>query len=296
MSDILIFDRNRVRHNRNRATRQGNAQETAAADFLHQWTLRAIADRLTLVKREFPLALLIGATGANTFQSEKIGSVLTMDLAENLRPAIQGDEEFLPFAPASFDAILSCLSLHTVNDLPGALLQIGQTLKPDGFFLGAMLGGETLYQLRQVMMEAEENLRGGLSPRIFPFADKPQAGALLQRAGFSLPVIDSEIVTATYENAFTLMHDLRLMGEGNAILNRNKTNPGKAFFLDVARRYQEKFAEADGRIPATFEIIFMLGWTPHESQQKPKARGSATHSLADRLGTTEHSTHEKTPA
>lgn len=277
-----------MRKNRNR----GNAR----ADFLHQWTLRAIADRMTVIKREFPLALLIGATGANSFQSDKIGHLITMDLAENLKPSIQADEEFLPFAPASFDAILSCLSLHTVNDLPGALLQIGQTLKPDGFFLGTMLGGETLHELRQVMMEAESNLRDGISPRVFPFADKPQAGALLQRAGFSLPVIDSEIVTVTYENVFALMNDVRLMGEGNAILNRNKNYPGKDFFMEVARLYHEKFAESDGRIPATFEIIFMLGWTPHESQQKPKARGSATHSLADMLGTTEYSAHEKTPA
>lgn len=268
-----------MRHNRNRAA--------GHADFLHQWTLRTIADRMTLVKREFPLALLIGATGAASFRSEKIGHLVTMDLAENLHSMVQADEELLPFAHASFDAILSCLSLHTVNDLPGALLQIGQTLKPDGFFLGAMLGGETLYELRQVMVEAEDNLHDGISPRVFPFADKPQAGALMQRAGFSLPVIDSEIVTATYENAFALMHDLRLMGEGNAILNRKKTYPGKNYFMEVARLYQEKFAEPDGRIPATFEIIFMLGWAPHESQQKPKARGSATHSLADMLGTKE---------
>lgn len=288
-SDILIFDRRKIRRNRERANGQ--------ASFLHQWTMRALTDRMDVVKRRFPLALMIGATGIDAFSSDKIDHLITMDLAANLPgTSIQGDEEFLPFAPQSLDAVFSCLSLHTVNDLPGALLQITHALKPDGLFIGTMLGGETLHQLRQVMIEAEDNLHGGVSPRVFPFADKPQAGALLQRAGFSLPVIESEIVTVTYENAFALMNDLRMMGEGNTILNRNKSYPGKNFFMEVARLYQEKFAESDGRIPATFEIIFLLGWAQHESQQKPKARGSATHSLADALGTLEHSAQEKTPA
>lgn len=288
-SDILIFDRRKIRHNRERAK--------GRADFLHQWTMRAVAERLDVVKRRFPLALMIGTSGINAFHCDKIDDLIVMDLACNLPgTTLQADEELLPFAPQSLDAVLSCLSLHTINDLPGALLQIRQSLKPDGVFIGTMLGGETLHELRQVMMEAESTLRGGVSPRVFPFADKPQSGALLQRAGFSLPVIDSEIITVTYENVFALMSDLRLMGEGNAILERNKSFVGKDFFLEVARLYHEKFAESDGRIPATFEVIFLLGWAPHESQQQAKTRGSATHSLADALGTLEHSTHEKTPA
>jgi SAM-dependent methyltransferase len=237
---------------------------------------------------------MIGATGLPAFSSDQVRNLVSMDLTG--KADIYADEEFLPFADQSFDLVLSSLSLHTVNDLPGALLQIRNALKPDGLFLGAMLGGETLYELRQVLAEAEIVVRNGAAPRVFPFADKPQAGALLQRAGFNLPVIDSEIVTVTYENIFKLMRDLRMMGEGNAILKRDKTFPGKALFMEAARLYQEKFAESDGRIRATFEIIFMIGWAPHASQQKPLPRGSAQKSLAEHLGTSEISAQEKTPA
>jgi NADH dehydrogenase [ubiquinone] 1 alpha subcomplex assembly factor 5 len=292
-SDILIFDRQRLRTNRNRAA--------GRSDFLHEWTLKNIADRLTIIKRRFPLALMIGGTGLHHFRSSQIDSIITTDLSEKILNSIktqkvQCDEEFLPFAGHSFDLALSALSLHTVNDLPGTLLQIRRALKPDGLFLAAMLGGETLFELRQILAETEMTVRNGISPRVFPFADKPQAGALLQRAGFNLPVIDSEIITVTYENIFKLMHDLRLMGEGNAILDRDKTFPGKSMFMEAARLYQEKFADPDGRIRATFEIIFMIGWAPHESQQKPLARGSAKHSMAEALNATEYPANEKTPA
>lgn len=201
--------------------------------------------------------------------------------------SIFADEEFLPFANESFDLVLGTLNLHTVNDLPGALLQIRKSLKPDGLFLASMLGGETLYELRQVMTQAEMNTRGGISPRIAPFADKQQMGALLQRAGFNLPVVDSDIITVTYDNIFKLFHDLRYMGEGNAIAARDKTPPGKKLFMEAARLYQEQFAGADGRITASFEIIFLTGWAPHSSQQKPLRPGSAETSLADALSTRE---------
>ncbi|MGZ9097030.1 MAG: methyltransferase domain-containing protein [Micavibrio sp.] len=292
--DILIFDRQRVRANRDRAA--CHAGEHA---FLHDWAARAITGRLDDIKREFPLALIIGAQGSAPFQHhEKIGAAITMDLsARSLQNGsgirLQGDEERLPFAPESFNLVAAPLTLHHVNDLPGALLQIRQCLKPDGLFLAAMLGGETLHELRSVMMEAEANMRGGISPRIAPFADKPQAGALLQRAGFNLPVIDSEIVTVTYDNAFKLMRDLRLMGEGNAILHRDKTFPGDALFMETARLYQDRFSEPDGRIRATFEIIFMIGWAPHDSQQKPLRPGTAQHRLADALGANEIGAGEK---
>lgn len=281
--DIRIFDRALLRANRNRAARK------TGHDFLHEWTARNLCARLEDIRREFPAALCLGAHGAETLrQSDKIGTLITMDIAEKRLagisgPRIHGDEEFLPFSTSSLDLVLSPLVLHVVNDLPGALVQIRQTLKPDGLFLAAMLGGETLYELRQVMAEAEISLRGGISPRIAPFADKPQAGELLQRAGFSLPVVDSEIVTVTYENIFRLMNDLRHMGEGNAIIRRDRHYAGKPLFMEAARLYQDRFAEADGRIRATFEIIFMIGWHPHESQQKPAKRGSATHSLSDFL-------------
>lgn len=285
---VLIFDRNRVRHNRDRAARQSGDH-----GFLHDWTARMLANRLDDIKRHFPLAVAIGAGGATHFHGhDKIGTLVTMDLARapldqahGLR--IQADEEMLPFASESLDLVLSPLVLHTVNDLPGALAQIRRALKPDGLFLAAMLGGETLHELRAVMTEAEMTLRGGVSPRIAPFADKPETGGLLQRAGFNLPVVDSEIVTVTYDNAFKLMHDLRYMGEGNAIIRRDRNFAGRSFFMETARLYQDRFAEADGRIVASFEIIFMIGWAPHDSQQKPLRRGSAQTSLAEALGTTE---------
>lgn len=287
--DIRIFDRIRVRRNRDRSAHAG-----ASHLFLYQWAARALSDRLADVRRTFPLALSIGARGLDNLHHDgKINDLFVMDLSlSHLKPvqgpALQGDEEFLPFGPATFDLILSPLTLHTVNDLPGALIQIRQALKPDGLFMGALLGGETLHELRQVMAEAEMACRGGVSPRVFPFADKPQMGSLLQRAGFALPVVDSDIVTVTYENAFQLMRDLRLMGEGNAIAQRDRKNPGKALFLETARLYREQFAEPDGRIVATFEVIFLIGWAPHESQQKPLKRGSATARLADVLKTAEN--------
>lgn len=281
--DIRIFDRARLRANRNRAARR------AGHDFLHEWAARNLCARLGDIKHDFQTALAIGGHGVETLRrSGKIGALIAMDLAEGRLggisgPRVHGDEEFMPFAPGSLDLVISVLDLHTVNDLPGALVQIRQALKPDGLFLAAMLGGETLHELRHVMAEAEMNLRGGISPRVAPFADKPQAGELLQRGGFSLPVVDSEIVTVTYENVFRLLHDLRYMGEGNTIIRRDRRYAGKALFMEAARLYQERFADPDGRIRATFEIIFMIGWHPHESQQKPAKRGSATHSLADFL-------------
>ncbi|HEY8190083.1 MAG TPA: methyltransferase domain-containing protein, partial [Micavibrio sp.] len=221
-----------------------------------------------------------------------IGTLIASDLSQRRLRQVSGlkihaDEEFLPFAAGSLDLVLSPLALHSVNDLPGTLLQIRQALKPDGLFMAALLGGETLHELRQAAAEAEMNLRGGLSPRIFPFADKPQMGSLLQRAGFSLPVVDSEIVTVTYEDAFKLMRDIRMMGEGNAIIKRDRSYAGKALFMETARLYQERFSGPGGCIEATFEVIFLIGWSPHESQQKPLKPGSATSRLADILCTDE---------
>jgi len=288
MSDtIQIFDRVRIRANRNRgALHSGHA-------FLHEWCARALLSRLNDIKRDFSLGVSVGAGGSNILrQTPKIKTLITTDLSERLLQGISGmriqaDEEFFPFGAESLDLVLSPMALHTVNDLPGTLLQIRQALKPDGLFMGALLGGETLHELRQVMAESELSLREGLSPRIFPFADKPQMGSLLQRAGFSLPVVDSEIVTVTYENAFKLMRDIRLMGEGNAIIRRDKSYTGKALFMETARLYQERFSGPDGRIEATFEVIFLIGWSPHESQQKPLKPGSATARLADVLNAKE---------
>ncbi len=251
--------------------------------------MNQLADRLNVVRRKFPLCVQIGA---------RAPSLAAADFGIETQITTERDviceEDFFPFAPRSIDLIVSALNLHTVNDLPGALLQINQSLKPDGLFIAGLLGGETLRELRACLTEAELEICGGVTPRVAPFADKPQIGGLLQRAGFSLPVVDSEIVTVTYESIFPLMRDLRLMGEGNAILERSKHFTRKAIFLRAGELYARNFSEEGGRIRASFEVIFALGWAPHESQQKPLKPGSAKTRLADFLGTDEIGTGEKT--
>lgn len=286
---ITVFDRDGVAQNRRRAV---HAPGTHA--FLIDWTLRDIGERLSCIQRDFPTCLQIGARGKNIANGIRgIKHHVVTDIIPTDAADIVCDEEFLPFAPSCADLVISALNLHTVNDLPGCLLQIRKALKPDGLFLAGMLGGETLYELRIALSEAELEITGGISPRVAPFADKPQAAGLLQRAGFALPVVDSEIVTVTYENIFALMHDLRFMGEGNAIAERKKTFSRRDIFLRAAEIYAQKFSDTDGRIRATFEIIFLLGWAPHESQQKPLPPGSAKTRLADALETVEIAAGEK---
>lgn len=281
---IAVFDRQQVKRQRLRCVRHFTNR-----GFLFDWTMKQLEERMDVVRKNFETCVQIGARGRK-FESDQVQSVITADA---VNADVICDEEFLPFKDKSIDLIVSPLSLHTVNDLPGALIQINRALKADGLFMGAMLGGETLYELRSCLAEAELELSGGVTPRIAPFADKPQAGALLQRAGFALPVIDSEIVTVTYDSIFPLMHDLRFMGEGNAIAERSKNFTSKSLFLRAGNIYAAKFADADGRICASFEIIFLLGWAAHESQQQPLKRGSATARLADILGTIEIGTGEK---
>jgi SAM-dependent methyltransferase len=277
----IVFDRVKVRRNRERV-----AQNTDDF-FLFNWAADQITERLAIVTRSFDTKLQIGTRG------KKFDGAITMDLACGYHAHILGDEEFLPFGANTFDLVLSVLSLHTVNDLPGALVQIKKCLKPDGLFLGAVLGGESLHELRSCLTRAEIELTGGMSPRVAPFTDKPQMGALLQRAGFALPVVDSDIVTVTYESIFALMHDLRKMGEGNAISKKIKTFSRRDLFIRANELYKQDYAEGDGRIRASFEIIFLHGWAPSDSQQKPLRRGSATTRLADFLGTEEIKAAEK---
>ena len=208
-------------------------------------------------------------------------------------PSLAADEEALPFGRETLDLVLSNLSLHWVNDLPGALIQIRNALKPDGLFLAAMLGGDTLTELRQALMEAEIAETGGASPRVSPFADLSDAASLLQRAGFALPVADSDTITVTYPDAFALMRDLRRMGEAGAVRERPKHASPRRLMFAAAERYAELFADADGRIPATFQILYLTGWAPAASQQKPLRPGSAETRLADALDTKEESTGEK---
>ena len=293
-SEILVFDRDLIKRNRERC-----AKKFTDFNFLFSHTKQTLEDRIYDINREFKTSLQIGSRcPVNASEHEKIDTLFTCDLTNKPVSTVSGQyfqatEEFLPVKPKSLDLVVSNLNLHSVNDLPGTLLQIKQSLKDDGLFIASMLGGETLHELRSVITEVELKLYGGISPRIFPFADKQQMGDLLQRAGFALPVVDSEIITVTYDNIFKLFSDLRGMGEGNAILERSKTFSSRTFFMDVAKTYQEQFAEDDGRIAITFEVIFLLGWAPHESQQKPLRPGSAEHRLADALSTTEIKTGEK---
>lgn len=271
----LIFDTPLLRTRHRRA-----APALANHNFLITRAAENLRERLSDIKRTFPLSVW------NGLRSDAPQGFITMD--STLPAQIKGDQEFLPFAQSSLDLFASNFTLHNANDLPGALIQIRRALKPDGLFLAAMAGGETLFELRQSLQQAEMELKGGLSPRVHPFASKQDMGALLQRAGFALPVVDSEIITITYENMFTLMADLRGMGAGNTLLARHKQNPGRAFFHRAAQIYAEQFAETPGgRIEATIEIIYLIGWAPHENQQKPLKPGSAEIRLADALGAKE---------
>ena len=280
--NIFVFDRNLVRQKRNRS-----APHLKEHGFLIDWGMEQISNRLKDIKRKYPLALQIGCRtdklNKNDFGIEKL---IKLDIAENLLPDIQANEELLPFRDNSFDLVTSPLNLHSTNDLPGTLLQINRILKPDGLFIAAMLGGETLYEARDIMQNAEMVLSGGTSPRIAPFADMQQMGALMQRAGFNLPVVDSEKVTVTYDHPFKLFNDLRFMGETNTLLMRRKNFSSRKYFQEVAKEYQKKYSDGD-KIKATFDVIFLIGWAPHESQQKPLQPGSAQNRLSEALNTQE---------
>ena len=284
-----IFDRALLRRRR--------ARRDAGCDFLFQEAAERLFDRLGVVRKEFPRVLDLGcATGAlSEMLRGRAGTeaVIAADTTASPGVSVVADPELLPFAPGSFDMIASCLDLQWVNDLPGALTQIRFALKPDGLFLGCLAGGETLKELRAALMEAELLVTGGASPRVSPFADLRDMGALMQRAGFALPVTDSDRITVDYENIFKLMHDLRGMGAAGAAFSRLKIPTRRAVFLEAARIYQEKFGDAQVRIPATFDIIYMIGWAPHASQQQALKPGSAKARLSDALKVEERSAGEK---
>ena len=288
-----IFDRNALRVHRDRA-----AQTFGEYDFLVREIGARLSDRLLDMARTFPLALELGARtggyGPVPGGPGGIKHVVSCELSERMARQIEnsgvvGDPEFLPFAEGRFDLVYSNLELHWANDLPGCLLQITRSLKPDGLFLAAILGGNTLTELRDVLIAAELDVTGGASPRVSPFAELRDAGALLQRAGLALPVVDADEITVTYENLFRLLADLRGMGETNTVRERQRTATRRNIFLRAAELYLERYPAEDGRIRATFEIIYLHGWAPHESQQKALRPGSAKTSLADALGTAEYS-------
>ena len=291
MSDSMnVFDRRLVQRNRDRA-----AAGLGAHDFLFREAAERLADRLDDMTRKFPCALdlgchggelasvLRGRGGTETLVQCDLSPAMARRAGENGNVTLVADEEMLPFAPESFDLVISNLSLHWVNDLPGCLIQIRRCLKPDGLFLAAMLGGDTLAELRQALMEAELAESGGLSPRVSPFADLRDAGGLLQRAGFALPVVDGDRLTARYADLLGLMRDLRGMGEANAVQARSRRMAPRALFVRADDLYR-RTADADGRLPATFQIITLTGWAPHAAQQRPLVPGSARSRLADALG------------
>ncbi len=292
-----IFDRNLLRQRRDRA-----AASIGDFDFLLQDVAERLCDRLDVVKKQFPLMLDLGGghgvLSKRLLAREGTQSVISTDISLRMAkqsPALSvvADEEMLPFRFGSLDAIISNLSLQWVNDLPGALVQIRQALKADGLFMAAVLGGESLKELRQSLMQAELNMTGGVSPRVSPFIDLRDMGALLQRGGFALPVVDADIITVDYSSPLKLMQDLRGMGASNATVSRLMKPTRRSVLAEAARLYSEKFATPAGRVPATFQIIYAIGWSPHDSQQKPLKPGTAQVRLADALKTEEKSAGDK---
>jgi SAM-dependent methyltransferase len=291
MSGPRVFDRVLLRQRRRRAVAQG------AATFLLDRVADELADRLSTVMRVFPLAVDLGTPtrAVRDALTGKSGIATLVRAAPFLDSEAQlvADEEALPFRDASLDLVVSALSLHFVNDLPGTLIQLRRALKPDGLFLAALMGGDTLTELRASFAAAEAEIEDGASPRVAPFPDLRDMGALLQRAGFALPVTDVERLTVRYATPFALMADLRRMAATNALVERRRTPLRRATLMRMAEIYAARFADPDGRVRATFEIIWLSGWAPHASQQKPLAPGSATQRLADALGTREISAGDK---
>ena len=283
----LIFDRTRLAHHRARAARQAEP-----VDFLLHAMAERLTDRLMDITHRFPLVLDLGAHhGVLAGYVEGVAGIKTVIQAERSLPQlvkasglrVAADEEWLPFAENSLDAVFSIGSMHWVNDLPGTLVQIQRALKPDGLFMAMLPGGQTLKELRDAFEQAEIASSGGVSPRISPFIDVRDAGALLQRAGFALPVVDSELLNITYAHPLKLMRELRAMGEANALTQAVKHSTGCSLMMQAVDHYLRHYSMEDGRIAATFELVTLTGWKPHASQQQPAKRGSGQVNLKDVL-------------
>ncbi len=263
-----LFDRALLR------ARQSRALGVGPATFLLDRVTEDMEERLHAVLRDF-------ADAADVWSPGEILRKSSRDRFKSFDHIGADEQETLPFQPESLDLVVSALAFQFVNDLPGVLTQIRRALRPDGLLLAAMIGGDTLTELRQSFAAAEAELEGGVSPRVAPFADLRDVGALLQRAGFALPVTDVDRIVVRYDSAFALMADLRRMGATNILLERRRTPTRRTTLLRMAQVYGERFADADGRIRATFDVIWLSGWAPHESQQKPLKPGSAKVSLAE---------------
>jgi SAM-dependent methyltransferase len=280
----MIFDRPAIRRHRERA-----AGLDPAGRFLRREVQARLADRLADIRRGFSRVLDLGSGEG------ELGALLggAPDLVVALDPAyrfarrapvaVVGEEAFLPFAEASFDLVVSTLGLHWVDDLPGALIQLRRVLRPDGLLLAALFGGETLHELRAALTLAELELTGGARPRVSPVADLRDLAGLLQRAGFALPVAETDRLTLTYPSAFALLAELRALGETSALAERPRHFTRRRLFLRAAEIYAERFGAADGRIPATFEVITLTAWAPAPSQPQPLRRGSGEVPLSKAL-------------
>ncbi len=289
-----IFNRSLLR------ARQQRARAIGAETFLIDRVAAELGERLSVVLRTFERAVDLGtptdAVRRVLADGGKIATMVSASSAAGPRDGslhVAADEEALPFADGSLDLIVSALALQFVNDLPGTLIQIRRALKPDALFLAALIGGDSLAELREAFAQAESEIEGGVSPRVAPFADLRELGALLQRAGFALPVVDSDRLTVRYPSVFALMRDLRRMGATNVLTERRRTPLKRTTLLRMAEIYAKRFADPDRRVRATFEIAWLSGWVPHESQQKPLKPGSAQRRLADALGTKEIPSGEK---
>jgi SAM-dependent methyltransferase len=295
-----LFDRELHRRRLDRA-----APGYGAADFLKARAAADAVERLEPIMREFPVAVDLGARNgafakalAESEAKAKVGVLIETDLSLPMlagRPGlrVQADEERLPFAPESLNLVVSLLSLHWTNDLVGALIQIRQALKPDGLFIGALLGGSTLTELRQCLTQAEAEVLGGAGLRVSPFADVLDGAGLLQRAGFALPVADVDRVTVRYRSALDLIRDVRAMGESNVLVDRARKPISRAVLARAVELYHVLFSESDGRVRATFDIVSLTGWAPHPDQQQPLRPGSAKMRLADALHVKEQPAGEK---
>ncbi|HEY1543641.1 MAG TPA: methyltransferase domain-containing protein [Xanthobacteraceae bacterium] len=288
-----VFDRWLLRRRRRRA------QALGPATFLIDRVADDLADRLASVLRRFPVAADLGTPtrALRRLLAARVDALIAVDadplaLRDDTGPKLVADEEALPFADGSLDLAISALALQSVNDLPGALVQVRRALKPDGLFLAALLGGGTLTELRQSFAAAETEIEGGVSPRVAPLIDAREAGALLQRAGFALPVADVDRITVRYASPFELMRDLRRMGATNALAERRRKPLRRATLMRMAEVYAARFADADGRVRASFDIVWLSGWAPDASQPQPLKPGSAKVRLADALGTREFSAGE----
>ncbi|MGL1921351.1 MAG: methyltransferase domain-containing protein [Hyphomicrobiales bacterium] len=267
--------------------RVSSPQALADNQFLLQNAELDLLDRLSLITREFENSVHIGGYNGSFVKLLKAHNVAQNIYNIESTPTeanIIADDEILPLKAQSVNLITSSLSLQFINDLPGLLAQIKRSLKPDGLFAANLIGGASLHELRESLLIAETELTGGATPRVLPFADVQQMGSLLQRAGFALPVVDMDSLTVRYDHIFDLIKDLRAMGATNCLHHANQNKPlTRSIVARAAEIYQEKFSHSDGRITAQFDILNIIGWSPHESQQKPLKPGSAENNLADFL-------------